>query len=140
METKPLLYGLIGFFIGGLLVSIAATTFHKPSLEDTKQTTSSTTVMTMDDNGMTAELQAKTGDAFDEAFIASMIVHHEDAINMAELAEKNAKHKEIKDISRAIILTQQKEIDTMKQWQLDWAYVPSSPTNHGSMNHDSMGE
>lgn len=30
METKPLLYGLIGFFIGGLLVSIAATTFDKP--------------------------------------------------------------------------------------------------------------
>jgi hypothetical protein len=31
METKPLLYGLIGFFIGGLLVSIAAITFDKPS-------------------------------------------------------------------------------------------------------------
>ena len=30
METKPLLYGLIGFFIGGLLVSIAATTLDKP--------------------------------------------------------------------------------------------------------------
>lgn len=30
MDTKPLLYGLIGFFIGGLLVSIAATTFDKP--------------------------------------------------------------------------------------------------------------
>lgn len=30
METKPLLYGLIGFFIGGLLVSVAATTFEKP--------------------------------------------------------------------------------------------------------------
>lgn len=31
METKPLLYGLIGFFLGGLLVSIAATTFDKPT-------------------------------------------------------------------------------------------------------------
>lgn len=30
METKSLLYGLIGFFAGGLLVSIAATTFDKP--------------------------------------------------------------------------------------------------------------
>lgn len=30
METKPLLYGLIGFFIGGLLVSVAANTFDKP--------------------------------------------------------------------------------------------------------------
>lgn len=30
METKSLLYGLIGFFLGGLLVSTAATTFDKP--------------------------------------------------------------------------------------------------------------
>jgi hypothetical protein len=30
METKPLSYGLIGFFLEGLLVSIAATTFDKP--------------------------------------------------------------------------------------------------------------
>jgi hypothetical protein len=30
METKPLLFGLIGFFLGGLIVSIAATTFDKP--------------------------------------------------------------------------------------------------------------
>lgn len=30
METKTLLAGLIGFFIGGALVSIAATTFDKP--------------------------------------------------------------------------------------------------------------
>lgn len=32
METKPLLYGLIGFFIGGLLVSIAANTFEKDNI------------------------------------------------------------------------------------------------------------
>lgn len=32
MDTKPLIYGLIGFFIGGLLVSVAATTFEKDAL------------------------------------------------------------------------------------------------------------
>ncbi|HET8884065.1 MAG TPA: hypothetical protein VFM68_01185 [Candidatus Saccharimonadales bacterium] len=30
MDTKVLLAGLIGFFMGGLLVSVAATTFDKP--------------------------------------------------------------------------------------------------------------
>jgi hypothetical protein len=35
METKPLLYGLIGFFLGGLLVSVAATTFDKPVPDQT---------------------------------------------------------------------------------------------------------
>ncbi|MNR62215.1 hypothetical protein D3C85_1841670 [compost metagenome] len=33
MEIKPLLYGLIGFFLGGLLVSIAAHTFNKDELQ-----------------------------------------------------------------------------------------------------------
>lgn len=34
METKPLLYGLVGFILGGLLVSIAATTFDKPKCDN----------------------------------------------------------------------------------------------------------
>lgn len=29
-DSKPLLFGIIGFILGGLLVSIAATTFDKP--------------------------------------------------------------------------------------------------------------
>lgn len=29
METKPLLYGFIGFFIGGFIVAVAATTIYK---------------------------------------------------------------------------------------------------------------
>lgn len=33
METKSLLYGLIGFFIGGLLVSVAAHTFENDALQ-----------------------------------------------------------------------------------------------------------
>jgi hypothetical protein len=39
MQTKPLLYGLIGFFLGGLLVSIAATTFEKPQEQGNNMTT-----------------------------------------------------------------------------------------------------
>lgn len=31
MDTKALLYGIIGFILGGLLVSVAATTFDKPA-------------------------------------------------------------------------------------------------------------
>ncbi len=29
MQTKPLLYGIIGFLLGGLIVSIAAVTIEK---------------------------------------------------------------------------------------------------------------
>ncbi len=40
METKELLYGLIGFFLGGLLVAIAATTFNNDELQRAPQETS----------------------------------------------------------------------------------------------------
>ncbi len=43
METKPLLYGLIGFFIGGLLVSIAAHTFNSDELQRTDKNSQTTT-------------------------------------------------------------------------------------------------
>ena len=113
METKPLLFGLIGFFLGGLIVSIAATTFDKPKME--------TGDMSM--SQMTGSLQDKQGDAFDEAFIAQMIEHHEGAIEMARLADDNAKHEEVKKLSRAIISAQAGEISEMKGWQTDWGYA-----------------
>lgn len=132
MQTKPLLYGLIGFFLGGLLVAIAATTFNKPSQDATNNTNSSMSSMSMDD--MTADLKNKTGDEFDKAFIASMVAHHEGAVEMAKLSAKSAKHEEIKSLSNDIIAAQEKEITEMKQWQMDWGYS-SVMMDHSSMRH-----
>ena len=130
MQTKPLLYGLVGFFLGGLLVAIAATTFNKPVQEATSNTNTSMSSMSMDD--MTADLKNKTGDEFDKAFIANMIAHHEGAVEMAKLSAKNAKHEEIKNLSNDIIAAQEKEISEMRQWQVDWGYS-STMMDHGSM-------
>jgi uncharacterized protein (DUF305 family) len=69
---------------------------------------------------MNAALRGKTGDAFDKAFIAEMIVHHQGAIDMAQLALTSAKHAEIKNLSQAIISAQTAEIEQMKQWQKAW--------------------
>lgn len=126
METKPLLFGLIGFFIGGLLVAVAATTFDKP------QSVSEYPMMSISMDDMAAGLQNKTGDEFDKAFLSGMIVHHQGAIAMAELADRNAKHEEVKRLSREIISAQNKEIAQMRQWQTDWGY-PSDTTDsmHG---------
>ncbi len=124
METKPLLYGLIGFFIGGFTVALAATTFDKPQEQSRNESMTS----------MASSLQGKMGDDFDRAFIEGMIVHHEDAIEMARLSNENAKHDEIQRLSEAIIVTQQKEIDQMNQWQVDWGYGARS-SNEESMTH-----
>lgn len=69
---------------------------------------------------MNAELKGKTGDVFDQAFLAEMIVHHQGAVEMAKLALVNAKHQEIKDLAEAIIVAQNKEIAEMKEWQKKW--------------------
>lgn len=69
---------------------------------------------------MNAGLQGKTGDSFDQEFLAEMIVHHQGAIDMAKLALTNAKHPEIKTLANNIITAQTSEIAQMKAWQNSW--------------------
>ena len=126
METKPLLFGLIGFFVGGLIVSVAATTFDKPN---------TTTGEHMNMNQMTESLKDKQGDEFDKAFIAEMIVHHQGAVDMAQLAESNAKHEEIKKMSREIISAQESEIEVIKRWLSVWVYSADDVMQSGHMGH-----
>lgn len=114
METKPLAFGIVGFLIGGLVVSVAAAQLNQPS--------NTTTNSEMGMSHMTDDLKNKTGDDFDRAFISSMIEHHQGAIDMAKLAEMNAKHDEIKIMSNDILTTQSKEISMMKNWQTEWGY------------------
>ena len=69
---------------------------------------------------MNASLEGKTGDAFDQTFIKEMIIHHEGAVQMAQLALKNAKHVEIKDLAQKIITAQESEIKVMQSRQNSW--------------------
>lgn len=69
---------------------------------------------------MMAALAGKTGDAFDQAFLAEMIVHHEGAVAMAEAVLETSERKELRELAEAIIAAQAKEIDQMKAWQEDW--------------------
>ena len=114
METKPLLYGLIGFFIGGLLVALAASGWFG-------QSKSEKTEVPMSE--MTSSLRDKKGDGYDSMFISHMIEHHQAAVDMSKLSEANAKHDEIKTLSREIIAAQEKEIQQMRQWQQEWGYA-----------------
>ncbi len=120
MQTKSLLFGISGFILGGLVVSIAATSFNKPA-------TPTMNDMTM--SQMTDLLKDKKGDDYDKAFIEMMIAHHQSAVDMAMLSKANAKHDEIKNLSNDILSAQTKEITQMQKWQMDWAYG-SMQMNH----------
>jgi uncharacterized protein (DUF305 family) len=64
--------------------------------------------------GMAREMVMENGKYSDKAFIDAMVPHHQGAVEMAEVALKNAKHERIKQLSRNIISTQQAEIDELK--------------------------
>lgn len=123
MNTKVLLAGLIGFFIGGLLVSIIATTTGNSSTSNTTENMSATEM-----------LKDKTGADFDKAYIEHMIGHHQDAVDMSELAAENAERQEIKDLATDIIKAQTTEINQMEQWLVDWGYKEASTNNPHSMH------
>lgn len=71
-------------------------------------------------SGMMAELNGKTGDEFDKAFLSEMIVHHQGAVVMAQAVLKNSKRPELIKLANDIISAQTREISMMKGWQKSW--------------------
>lgn len=78
--------------------------------------------MDMDDmmDSMMSGLQGKTGDAFDQAFISEMIVHHEGAVAMAEKVLQVSARPELRMLAENIISAQNAEIAQMKGWLAVW--------------------
>ena len=71
-------------------------------------------------DGMMAELDGKTGDEFDKAFLSEMIIHHEGAVDMANAVLENSKRPELLNLAKDIIKAQTSEIAQMKTWLADW--------------------
>ena len=79
----------------------------------------------------------KSGADFEINWMSMMIEHHQDAIDMANLALNQGMHQEIKDISATIIRDQQKEIDDMTLWLQQWHNTkPITGMMHGGMDMD----
>ena len=74
----------------------------------------------MDAMGMTDPQELAERRPFDEAFIDAMIPHHESAIAMANAALDGSDNPEVREIARAIVEAQEKEIAQMEAWRQDW--------------------
>lgn len=82
----------------------------------------------------------------DASFAQSMIPHHQQAVQMAEMAKTHASTPEVKELADAIAAAQAPEIDAMTGWLESWGEeVPASDMgmegDTGGMDHDmdSMG-
>lgn len=117
MDTRTIVTALVGLAVG------VAGTFalgSAPSSNNQEHVMPDGSMMHGQMNTMTASLEGKTGDEFDKAFLAEMIVHHEGAVQMAEMALQSAGHIELKEMAEAIISAQNTEIFQMKEWQKTW--------------------
>lgn len=134
MENKQSVVGLV---LVGLLVAIAAGVIGyglgKEWNMDVVTNTSDHSTMTMEE--MTQGLVGLQGDAFDQAFVEMMIVHHQGAVDMAKLIPAQAKHEELKQLGEEIIAAQTKEISMMQQWLRDWKYDQQPATMNHKMQH-----
>ena len=136
MNKDAVLFGIIGLLVGVLLAGFIASTAVNNNMTGMMQMMGMRAGdqiveeregmhevgmgMSMDE--MMGGLEGKTGDAFDQAFIEEMIVHHQGAIEMAKVAQQNAKHNELKNLSDAIISAQTSEIEQMRTWKQNWGY------------------
>lgn len=72
----------------------------------------------------------------DVRFTRSMIPHHEQAVEMARLADMHASTPAVKELAKQIESAQGPEIKTMKGWLRDWGKSESagsmSDMDHGS--------
>lgn len=145
MKKETILYSVIGLLTGVILAgsgaAYAVNNNHQGMMKMMGMDMNATSQGMMDDSAMsmgdmTSALKGRTGDDFDKAFISGMIVHHQGAIDMAKLAQQNAKHEEVKNLANDILSAQSKEIDTMQTWQTDWGYknTPSIESSHNMNN------
>lgn len=69
---------------------------------------------------------ALKGEAYDKDYLADMIVHHEGAMNMSEMAIASAGRQEIKDLAASINASQGPEVARMVDLQQKWGYPKTS--------------
>lgn len=72
----------------------------------------------------------------DVAFATNMIPHHQQAVEMAQLAVERAITPEVKSLAERIQAAQQPEIDQMTAWLKAWGAPSPSAGEHGG--HGSM--
>ncbi|MCO8304261.1 DUF305 domain-containing protein [Streptomyces sp. RKCA744] len=91
-------------------------------------------------SGATASSAAGAFNDADVSFAQMMIPHHEQALEMAGLADDRASDARIKSLAGRIEKAQDPEVATLKSWLRDWGKPEkASPGGMPGMNHGSDG-
>jgi uncharacterized protein (DUF305 family) len=86
----------------------------------------------------TADSSSAAFNDADVAFAQNMIVHHRQAVEMADLAATRAADGELKTLAAQIKAAQQPEIDTMTGWLAAWGRPVEPAGGHGGHSMPGM--
>ena len=82
--------------------------------------------------------KVKAAGPYDLMFIDAMVAHHQGAIAMAQPADSNAMHPELKDFARKVVDDQSREITQMTQWRDQW--FPGRPKTPNILDMPGMSK
>ncbi len=117
IKDNVFLVGIIALLLGfgfGYYTGSANSSHYGKSMH------SSSKMMNNTMEGMMMDLDGKTGDDLDLAFLSGMIVHHQGAVEMSQTLIKGTKRPELIKFGNDIITAQDKEIQMMKDWRKQW--------------------
>ncbi|CAM3583300.1 DUF305 domain-containing protein [Occultella aeris] len=123
---------------GALALTLALTACSDPGSGEEVSTSPAQTQTEADSAG---EVDEEHNDA-DVMFAQMMIVHHEGAIEMADLAIEQAESPDVQDLAEQISAAQGPEIDRMTSWLEAWGeeVTPMEGMDHGGMDMDGMSQ
>lgn len=142
MNSKSLIYSVVGLVAGGTITGLLFINRTQAQAQVSQQNTPTQTQQnpqnpehnlhhpkgsppaTRSGMGMMSQQQAE------QHFIQMMIPHHQQAVDMANLALSKAQRPEIKKLAEAIKTDQNREIEQMKAWYKQW-YGTEVPASSG---------
>jgi uncharacterized protein (DUF305 family) len=85
-------------------------------------------------------LDQLSGDAFDQAFLAQMTMHHAMGVMQTQPVVTSGAHQELKDLGSQMVVDQSREVEQMRGWLQGWygldvscPMVSSGPMMPGTM-------
>lgn len=113
-----------------VLAIVAALTFAACGNDSSSSSTGSSS------SSASSASSATFNDA-DVTFAQSMIPHHEQAVDMAKMAEQQASSSDVRQLAAKIEAAQGPEIKTMTSWLKDWGKKVPSDSMSGRSGMDS---
>ena len=135
-RTKRITATLAGLVLTATLAACADQSTTPPAATTSSTSSTSATATESASASASTDVAAEHNDQ-DTTFAQMMIIHHEGAIAMSELAIERAESPEVVALAERISAAQGPEIDEMTAWLSAWG-EDVSPDDHGGMDMGGM--